>query len=810
MGIFLIFLFSVLASLIVTRCVRKIAIKYKIGSLPNQRKIHVGFIPHMGGLGIYFGGIAGILAALLLTDNYRDIFDEKYLAIGIAATIMLLTGVYDDLKGLHARAKFMFQFIAATIVIASGCVIDRIVNPFGEPIELHRLSIPVTYLWLIGVTNAVNLLDGLDGLAGGISFIALATFGIVAYQTGEAVIFLLALVFMGSILGFLRYNYHPASIFMGDTGSLFLGFFISVISIQGLRATDGNIPLLIPLIALAVPIGDTLLAFFRRINQGKHPFSADMDHLHHRLIFLGLTHKQAVHILFIFSFLFGMTAYLITLEKTIYGVFSLLVVFIIALISLKRFGYLEAKKIKTYLGDRSIITVKQEMAPLSMRRFWHKFFLFLSDILSIHLAIVVTLWFRDLYAYNAHEMLYYFVRGASLVISVFYLIVFALNGLYNMRWDVARFDQVMRVSRSILFGSLLIFIATLDPEQIFSLGRLSILPFTLSMLLFVNWGRLTLIWVEKKWSILEYAPHHTLLIGATDNAIKIVKEIRSNPHLLYHIVGVVNKEPVKRDLFDLKYLGDYRKIGQLIRQFGVEEVIIAINETRDEILNIVAQGENMGVSFKIIPEMYDVISGHKTEEIIGHPLIKLFPEHMKPWQWITKRMIDTITALIALIIFSPLALLILASQFIRGIHPPLNVLDRIGRNGKIFGLLVFNTDKENILLTKILKQTGAYKLPHLINLLFGSMTLVGPKTISLETYHQIHPEIKFYNRRFMIRPGITGWSQLKNKNQVKTIKEFGEEFKQDLFYLENMSLTLDMRILIRSVVKRLFNRKHIA
>jgi UDP-GlcNAc:undecaprenyl-phosphate GlcNAc-1-phosphate transferase len=802
-----VFILSILISLIVTYYVRKIGIRYKIGSLPSQRKIHVGFIPHLGGIGIFTGGIAGILLAFYLSGEYEDILNEKYLVVVIAATILLITGIYDDLRGMTARAKFIMQFFASTIVILSGCVIDRIVNPFGNPIELNILAIPLTYLWLIGVTNAVNLLDGLDGLAGGVGFIALATFGIIAFQSGEEIIFIMSLAFIGAILGFLRFNYHPATIFMGDTGSLFLGFLLAAISIQGLRATNGNIPLLIPLITLAVPIGDTILAFFRRLNQGRHPFSADKDHLHHRLIFLGLTHKQAVHILYIFSFLFGLSAYLITLERAFYGLFSLVTVFIIAMISLKRFGYLEAQKIKTYLGDRSIISVKQEMAPLSMRRFWHKFLLFISDFVAIHLSIIITLWFRIIYAGDVHDIMFYFIRGASLAITVFYLIVFALNGLYSMRWDVARFDQVMRVSRSILFSSLIVFIITFDPQDLFSMGRLSIIPFVLSLLVFVNIGRLVLIKMEKKYAILEYAPHNTLLIGATTKAKNIVKEIRSNPHLLYNIAGVVDKSSLKQNFLDTKILGNYKNIGHIIRQYGIEEVIIAINETKDELLNIVAQGENMGVSFKIIPEMYDVISGHKTEEIIGHPLIKLFPEHMKPWQWLTKRIIDVIIALLASLLCSPLILIILSLQFFYGIHPFFIIADRIGRQGKMFGLLVFNTGLENRLISRILKRTGGYKLPHLFNLLLGSMTLVGPKAIAFESYQRVKPHVKFYNRRFMIRPGIMGWSQLKDRNPKMTTKEYAEEFDQDLFYLENMSLTLDLRILLRSFGKLVFKRK---
>ena len=171
----IVFIFSVIVAVIATYFVRKIGMKLHIGSLPDQRKIHVGFVPHLGGIGIFFGGIAGLIIAVFLYGPDFDLFNTKYLAVFAGSTLLLLTGMYDDMHGISARTKFIMQIIASTIVIISGCVVDRIVNPFGNPIELHIFAIPVTYLWLIGVTNAINLLDGLDGLAGGIGFIALAT-----------------------------------------------------------------------------------------------------------------------------------------------------------------------------------------------------------------------------------------------------------------------------------------------------------------------------------------------------------------------------------------------------------------------------------------------------------------------------------------------------------------------------------------------------------------------------------------------------------------------------------------------------------
>jgi lipopolysaccharide/colanic/teichoic acid biosynthesis glycosyltransferase len=264
-------------------------------------------------------------------------------------------------------------------------------------------------------------------------------------------------------------------------------------------------------------------------------------------------------------------------------------------------------------------------------------------------------------------------------------------------------------------------------------------------------------------------------------------------------VGVVDKTKPKKPFSNLSYLGKYVDIPRLIRENGVEEVIIAINErSRDEILNIVSYGENMRVSFKIIPQMYDVISGHRTEEVLGHPLIRLFPDQMQPWQWLLKRMIDISVALIGMVILSPIFFLIIILQTFSGIYPFLIIENRIGKQGKLFGLLQFNISDSKSKIARFLFNSRLYKISYVLNIVLGSLSLVGPMAESKETVEELRTRIKFYNRRFMVRPGLTGWAQLKIKNPV-SLKQHHEQFKNDLFYLENMSLLFDFRILIRSI-----------
>lgn len=799
----IIFTTSLLIALISTFLVQKITLKYNIGSLPDSRKMHAGFIPSMGGLGIFLGTFAGIFISLFWKEYYWKMFTLKYAGIVIGAIIMLATGIYDDIKKLLPIQKFFLQIFSATIIVLFGCKIDVIINPFGDPLQLGIYSIPLTYLWIIGVTNSINLLDGLDGLASGVSLIVLSSFSIIAFNQQDWMTFAICLSLIGALLGFLKFNYHPATIFMGDTGSLFLGFIIAALSLEGLQKSEGSIALLIPLVALAVPVGDSVLAVFRRLNSGKHPFQADKDHLHHRLIALGLSHKQAVHIICFASLLFASAAYLMSTETSLYGLLLLVVVVLGVIFSLNRLGYLEAKREKMYLGDDSLIRVQKQMAPISIHRFWHKLLLLISDIIAINISIGITYWFRFssgiYHDTGAISPAFSPIISASIIFTIFFTVLFTLNGLYDIRWDLSRFDIVLKLSRVVIFGGILIFLITLDPEQLFSPSRLTIVFFSLFLILSVNGFRLTLIFVEKHYSILEYTPHKTLLVGTSEKSKKILKDIRKNKHLLYDIIGVVTKTAEGRTISNLKNLGTYEDIPRLINEHGIEEIIIAINErSRDEILNIVAQGENMRVNFKIIPQMYDVISGHKTEEVIGHPLIRLFPDQMLPWQWIIKRSIDFIAALSGLIILFPFFIFVFIMQMSTGVYPFLIIENKVGKNGKIFGQLLFNTNiKENI-ITKILYRSNIYKLPQVINLLIGSLSLVGPRPESKEVVDELRTRIKFYNRRFMVRPGITGWAQVKFRYS-ESLKHRKEQFKHDLFYLENMSLIFDLRIILRSI-----------
>jgi UDP-GlcNAc:undecaprenyl-phosphate/decaprenyl-phosphate GlcNAc-1-phosphate transferase len=305
-----------LTSLFITPLVKKIALTIGATDSPDQRKVHQKIMPRLGGLAIYISFMFGFMVL--------DLVNTATTPIIIGSMIIIITGILDDKFQLPAKIKLSGQLLAAFVVVFNGVVIDYVNLPFGGQLDLGYFSIPLTILWIVGITNAINLIDGLDGLAAGVSSIALITIAGMALLKGDPFVFAISLLLLGSTLGFLVHNFHPAKIFMGDTGSLFLGFMISILSLLGFKNVT-MVSLVIPIIILGVPISDTFFAIIRRF-VNKSPISApDKSHLHHCILRLGFTHRQTVLLIYAMAALFGLAA-LIFSQSTIRGALLVIVV----------------------------------------------------------------------------------------------------------------------------------------------------------------------------------------------------------------------------------------------------------------------------------------------------------------------------------------------------------------------------------------------------------------------------------------------------------------------------------------------------
>ena len=275
---------------------------HRLGAVdqPDQRKVHKHIMPRLGGLGIFSAFIIVMLLGVQVS--------EPILGIMIGGIVIFLVGMLDDIYQLPPLVKMAGQSIAAGIAIYCGVVVSFVTNPFDGPIDLGYLGIPLTFLWIVGISNAINLIDGLDGLAAGVSGIAAATIGFVAYTQGEYAVFTAAFILVAAIIGFLPYNFHPARTFMGDGGSNFLGFILGCLAIMGLTKSTAVISLFVPIVILGIPIFDTFFAIIRRINNKAPILMPDKSHLHHRLMAIGYGHRNSVLIIYAISGFFGMTA----------------------------------------------------------------------------------------------------------------------------------------------------------------------------------------------------------------------------------------------------------------------------------------------------------------------------------------------------------------------------------------------------------------------------------------------------------------------------------------------------------------------
>ena len=274
----------------------------------DGRRVHDHPIPRMGGLAIFLGFV---LSVLLFVNMSLPV-----MGLLLGAVIIAVLGAVDDIVSLSPLVKLAGQILAAVVAIRCGLVFDTISNPnfFSQDafIQIGSLSVPLTLLWIVGCTNAVNLIDGLDGLAVGVSAISSLTMFVVSLYVATPVVSILLAALVGACVGFMPFNLNPAQIFMGDVGSQLLGFILSTVSILGLFKFHAIVTFIVPVLALAVPLTDTTFAFFRRIAHGQSPFKADRGHLHHRLLAMGMNQKQAVAVIYGISALLGLVAVLIT------------------------------------------------------------------------------------------------------------------------------------------------------------------------------------------------------------------------------------------------------------------------------------------------------------------------------------------------------------------------------------------------------------------------------------------------------------------------------------------------------------------
>ena len=324
-NIFLIIVITMLFVLIFIPVVKQIAIHVGALDIPNARKVHKTPIPRLGGLGIYAGFLLGYMMF-----GHESI---QMNAILIGSIIIVITGVIDDIKPIRAKHKFLGQLAAAIIIPVYGGIILKDVSFFGIYLNFGILSYPLTIFFILGVINCMNLIDGLDGLAGGIASIYFLTIGIISifFMNSSGLDAILTFVMLGSTLGFLYHNFNPASIFMGDSGSMFLGYMIAVIALLGYKNVTFT-SFIVPIFLLAIPIMDTFFAILRRFINHKPISEPDKNHLHHQLLKQNFSQKRTVLTIYLIDILFALASIVYVLGNNVVGIVIYAILFIIVFV----------------------------------------------------------------------------------------------------------------------------------------------------------------------------------------------------------------------------------------------------------------------------------------------------------------------------------------------------------------------------------------------------------------------------------------------------------------------------------------------
>jgi UDP-GlcNAc:undecaprenyl-phosphate GlcNAc-1-phosphate transferase len=773
-------------SLLVHKLYIRWANLHGIGAIGGGRHVHSGFVPVVGGMSFF---TTFILVFLPVYFFYGHLNDFSLPGIFAGMIIVHALGVADDIKGISPGLKFAGSALAAALYVMTNRIAIEIYFPLIGIVDLGVFAPLFNIVWIMGIINATNLLDGIDGLAGGIFVIATLVITFFAWQSGDLDALFLMAIMMASVVGFLRYNYHPARVFMGDGGSLLLGFLLGVMPLRVLTFDNGFVNYTILLSILLLPFLDTATAFIRRMLQGRHPFYPDKEHLHHRLLTLGARVPQATLILWFFSALFGGVAIMIARLDAFQAAVLFIGEIIFAFLALSRLGYFENRKRRMFAGRNLSATEGYPQAPIIINRTLHYLLVAIADVFMILLAEIVFLQIKDdnSIVFLEFESLLF----PSLLLVVFWVSILALNKLYDISWDTSYTERIFRIAKVTFIGVVIIFLLLIDRNMSVFDRMTNFLLYWITLVFLLSFGRVAINMLERRLRILEYAGKNCIIIGSGDVARRIAEDSENRDDLFYNVIGLVDDLPCK------ECIGEVKDLPQLIYQHRVEEIIIAgTAKTRDDLFDIIAATENLGVKYKITPEMYNLIIGYRRERVMGYPLIRFHTSHLLPWQKIGKRIIDIAIAITGLILgFIPAVFYGLYTYLKHGRLWHSSIV--IGRFGRPFFLLQFAS------LVPVAERETAHrnpleKWPFLVHVLLGQMSMVGPR---LEGWRVAKKRIlmkKRYRRRYLVKPGIVGLAQIKAFPNLADF-DIDEQIAWDVRYQEEMSVSSDLVIMLRSV-----------
>jgi UDP-GlcNAc:undecaprenyl-phosphate GlcNAc-1-phosphate transferase len=589
-------------ALLLTPVVRLMALRLGAFDEPGGRRIHQGRIPRLGGVAL-LAALIGTIALERLADYLLGTFHGyswRWDFVLAGALIVAATGAADDLWSVGPFTKVAFQILGGLLALAAGYGITSVTNPLtGTTIQLGWLAWPLTLLWVIGITNAFNLIDGLDGLAAGVALIASGTLLVASLAAERIDVALLCVVLAGALAGFLYYNFSPASIFLGDSGSLLLGYLLAVLSIQSAHKGATTVVILVPILALGLPIMDTLLAILRRVLRALRVvrldherneyrflvigsasvFNADRDHIHHRLLALGLTHRRAVLVLYGVCVALSCLALLAVQASGGYTAALVTVVGVATFVGVRKLGYHEVEVLR-----HGMLLPLFEL-PVLNRRLLHAL---------VDAGFVVA----------AYSVSFFVVHGGSLERTVRAYLLLSVAVVAAVKLGVFIYSGVyQRTYRYTNAGDLLALVKAVAAAQLAAIAVLAVvygLPSHAVALLALD-GYVTatlVIGARASFKLLEVMAHGlaevqgrpALIYGAGAGGTALLREIGQNPALGIRAVGFADDLTTLwgRQINGVPVLGGSDHLGAIIRRHGIRDVIVASPKIAPERLETAA------------------------------------------------------------------------------------------------------------------------------------------------------------------------------------------------------------------------------
>jgi UDP-GlcNAc:undecaprenyl-phosphate/decaprenyl-phosphate GlcNAc-1-phosphate transferase len=598
---------AVALSLVLTPAIRRLAISARVMDRPSERKVHATPIPLLGGVGIFLSfNITFIAARLLFHLPGLQPSGDRWLAFFVCQVIILALGVYDDVKRIQPRIKFAFQVFVGLLMFLAGFSIDTISSPFsGNLVHLGLLSLPLTVVWVAGITNGLNLVDGLDGLAAGTAlFVAAAIFAISFIQQNMTVGFL-ALALAGSVLGFLRYNFFPASIFLGDSGSLLLGFILAVLSVQGSSKGATLVAVLAPVIALGLPIMDTFLSMLRRFlkslrlietrKEGKgrlfaSMFEADKDHVHHRLLKMGFSHRRSVLILYVLCAVLCALAFLSVALANLNVVAFLVAILIVIFVGVRRLNYQEFKILQS-----GLLYPLVQFPAVGKKLFSASF-----DLCAIAVSYS-TSYLLSVNAFGAPSKQAFLSTVAFM--TLFKMGAFYLAGTYKGAWIRTSFGDLMALARTVFITSLagatglsLLFGRKASGGAIFFL-----LDFYILFSLVLGFRIFYRVVNDLYRQSLQRREKKLLVYGAGQRGRTVLQEIQNSGSYLFAPIGFIDDDAGKSGqiLDGCPVLGTLDDLDAIVSRNPIREIIVSTEKIgRDKIGRLLGFCKDKGITVR--------------------------------------------------------------------------------------------------------------------------------------------------------------------------------------------------------------------